>query len=225
MLAVAYQRIMPDNAMKAGFPALASGSLATTRRVRRPIQRLATHQLLRSMLQREHLHSSSLRLDYGPDGNPLLLLDGAPSSIAVALSHSNSIAACAITDVGAIGIDVEFRADRQFQRIAATAFGPMEQSIVEREGSSAFYRIWTLREALAKATLSGITMLTDRKDYFADASPRGIWSSIIDDRSWMFSSAVLPDNYAIAVALAPLSPLHSRTMNAMTVQCYRGHLE
>jgi 4'-phosphopantetheinyl transferase len=217
---------MPDGAMKVGFSALASGGFgATARRVRRPIQSLAAHQLLGSMLRREHLHSSSLRLNYGPDGNPLLLCDGAPSSIAVALSHSNSIAACAITDLGAIGIDVEFRAHRQFQRIAATAFGPMEQSIVEREGSSAFYRIWTLREALAKATLRGITMLNDGNDYFADAPQMGIWSSIIDDRPWMFSSAVLPDNYAIAVALAPLSPVHSKAMNAMTVQCYRGRLE
>jgi len=175
------------------------------------------------MLARERL-DASLRLVHGADGKPLLYREDEPSPIAVALSHSRTVAACAITDRGAIGIDVEFRADRPFQTLAATAFGPAEQRVVAQKGRSAFYRIWTLREALAKAPPDGLARLTDGRDYFADAPDTGSWRTVIDNQEWLFWTGVLPDNYAIAVGLAPRSPLQPTAMVAMMAEsfgCYR----
>src|SRR5260221_3912737 len=100
----------------------------------------------------------------------------------------------AITDLGAIGIDVEFCADRQFENIATAAVSPAEQRVVARYGRDAFYRIWTLREALAKASRSGVMLLTDRKDYFADSPVMGSWSAVIDNQAWIFWTGALPGN-------------------------------
>jgi phosphopantetheinyl transferase len=186
-----------------------SGSPAVTpgRRVKRPIQSAAAHDLLNAMLEREHLDTSSLRLVHNNDGRPLLYRDDQLSPIAVSLSHSRAIAACAISDLGTIGIDVEFHADRPFEAIAATVFGPEEQGIIAREGIGAFYRIWTLREALAKAAVGGISRLTDGRDYFAATPNGGLWHSTIDNQNWVFWNDVVADGYAIAVAIAPRAPV------------------
>src|SRR5262245_39289846 len=64
----------------------------------------------------------------------------------VSLSHSGGWVACAISDAGPLGIDIEVhRSDRNFCGIAAAAFGPGEQSQVANEGAAGFYRIWTLK--------------------------------------------------------------------------------
>jgi hypothetical protein len=175
-------------------------------RVKRPIQSRAAHRLLISLLRREGLNGASLSLVHSPDGRPLLYRDHEQSSIAVTLSHSRAIAACAFSDLGAIGVDVEFRTNRSFQAIAAIAFGPNEREVVAREGRNAFYRIWTLREALVKASISGIPRLADGCDYFSEAPRMGTWRGVIDNQEWIFRTGVLPNDYAIAVVMAPRSP-------------------
>ena len=51
-----------------------------------------------------------------------------------------------------IGVDIErLKPGRPFADLARMAFGPMENAEVARSGEPAFYRIWTAREALAKA--------------------------------------------------------------------------
>ena len=203
MLVTAYMRIAyADEALASA----AGAPRDVERRVKRAIQSRAAHRLLSSILERERI-DASLRLVHSPNGKPLLYRAHEPSLIAVSLSHSRAISACAISDQGAIGIDVEFRADRPFPALAATAFGPAEQRVVAREGRSAFYRIWTLREALAKAPLDGLARLTDGRDYFADALATGSWRTVIDNQDWLFWTGVLPEDYAIALALTPRPPL------------------
>jgi phosphopantetheinyl transferase len=224
MLATAYIRISPEYHRPACEYGR-SGSLVVRpgRRVKRPIQSAAAHHLLSAMLEREHLNGSSLRLVHGDDGRPLLYRDDKLSTIAVSLSHSRAIAACAISDLGAIGIDIEFHADRPFEAIAATAFGPKEQRAVAREGLKAFYRIWTLREALAKAAIGGISRLTDGRDYFGEAPSDGIWRSTIDSQAWVFWSGAIADDYAIAVAMALQASLEITPVVSMTMQSFASY--
>ncbi|MGA2411014.1 MAG: 4'-phosphopantetheinyl transferase superfamily protein [Candidatus Binataceae bacterium] len=170
------------------------------------------------MLQRERPASPSLHLRHDRYGRPLLYQDHEPSAIAVALSHSRAIAACAITDLGAIGIDVEFCANRPFEAIAAAAFGPAEQELVARDGLAAFYRIWTLREALAKAWPDDIAWLADGHDYFAGAARDGSWSAVIDQQAWMFWTGVIQSGFAFAVALAPRTPIPPRDTIALAAE-------
>jgi 4'-phosphopantetheinyl transferase len=184
----------------AGYPA-PCGS-----RVKRSIQSLAARQLLNSLLERNHLNSPSTRLAQDSDGHPRLYRDHQPSGIAITISHSRAFVACAITDLGCIGIDVEFCADRPHEDLAAFAFGPEEQHEVARGGSRSFYRIWTMREALAKASPGDIAHVTDGRDYFAAAPNAGRWCSVIDNTPWVFWTGLLSVNYAFAVALVPRSP-------------------
>jgi 4'-phosphopantetheinyl transferase len=137
-----------------------------------------------------------------------LLIRDAPTAIDVSVSHSGSLAAAALTDLGDIGVDLEYRGPRRLlAEVAAYAFGPEERRMIESAGLRAFYRIWTMREAMAKACGIGFPMLVDRRDYFANAPTSGSWQSVIDGRRWLFSTDELPGDYAIAVALAVRSPL------------------
>ena len=174
-------------------------------RVKRPAQSRVARQLLHSLLQRDQLSSPSMHLVQEPDGRPKLYCDNRPSAIAISLSHSRRIAACAMTDLGSIGIDVEFCADRPVEELAAIAFGPEEQHAVARGGLRAFYRIWTMREALVMASRTAAARMTDDCDYFACPPTSGGWCTVLDNQPWVFWSGFLSGNYAFAVALAPQS--------------------
>ncbi|MBF6568199.1 MAG: 4'-phosphopantetheinyl transferase superfamily protein [Candidatus Binataceae bacterium] len=221
MLVTSYVNIASTNsASMCIHSAPDSGRVPTANRLKRPIQSRAAHELLNALLKREGLDSPSMHLTHDADGRPLLYRGQEPCSIAVGLSHSRTIAACAITDLGAIGIDVEFCADRHFQGIAAAAFGPAEQALVAREGQCAFYRIWTLREALAKADGNGLARLTDGSDYFADAPGIGSWRAIIDGQDWMFWTGVVADKYAGSVAIAPRETLPAPDAAALAMRLF-----
>jgi phosphopantetheinyl transferase len=208
MLAAAYKRITVSEPVSRQISAESNRSpLSFERRVKRQTQSREAHRLLNSLVVRECVDGPPLHLEHDVDGKPRLYRNQEPSSIAVTLSHSRMVVAGAITDLGAIGIDVEFCADRQFENIAAAAFGRAEQRVVTREGRDAFYRIWTLREALAKASRSGTALITDRNDYFADSPGKGSWSAVINNQTWIFWTGVLPGNYASAIAIAAHEPL------------------
>jgi 4'-phosphopantetheinyl transferase len=175
------------------------------RNVRRRIQRLATESLLLDLMELvSGRPSSEWQVTRNQDGKPTLTSYEGQSAIDVSLSHSRTLALAGITDLGEIGVDLEYRDPRRsISEIAAYAFGPQEQRVVESVGPGAFYRIWTLREALAKACGIGFPMLADGRDYFAQAAKAGTWQSEIDGRRWLFFAEQLPGDYAIGVAIAP----------------------
>jgi 4'-phosphopantetheinyl transferase len=190
------------------------------RRVQRRAQRCAANSLLRDLLARDAGYPAGgwQLLADGHDKPKLLTTDG-PSSIDVSLSHSRAIVAAAITDLGEIGIDVEYRAPaRSIYEIAEYAFGPRERQVIQSGWLRDFYRIWTLREALAKARGIGFPMLADGRDYFADAPTSGVWQAIIDGEQWFFHADELPDNFAIAVAIAPRASMQSDLLGNLVVQ-------
>jgi 4'-phosphopantetheinyl transferase len=222
MLAVAYRNI--NRALTASTePASAVGrddSARLDRRVQRRAQRCAANSLLRDLLARDAGYPASgwQLLADGHDKPKLFTTDG-PSSIDVSLSHSRSIVAAAITDLGAIGIDVEYRAPRRsIHEIAAYAFGPRERQVIQSGGLRDFYRIWTLREALAKARGIGFPMLADERDYFADAPTSGVWQAVIDGDRWFFNADELRDDFAIAIAIAPRASIQSDLLANLVVQ-------
>ena len=48
--------------------------------------------------------------------------------------------------------------------MAEATFGPLETQRVGRTGERGFYRIWTVREAMGKATGEGLRLVADRLD-------------------------------------------------------------
>jgi phosphopantetheinyl transferase len=173
------------------------------------MQRCSTESLLGDLLEFMAIRPSShWQLTRNRYGKPTLVTSDGSSAIEVSLSHSGPLALAAITDLGEIGVDLEYRAPaRSIAEIAAYAFGPQEQRVVESGGFRDFYRIWTLREALAKACGIGFPMLADGRDYFPEAPNSGNWQGVIDGRHWLFSTGNLRGNYAVSVAIALRSPL------------------
>lgn len=177
---------------------------AIDRRRRREMQRLAMTSLLSDMLNGvTPIPPSSWHLHRNDDGAPQLVV--ADRILNVSFSHSGPLAMAALTDLGKIGVDAEHQRPRPISELAAYAFGPREQRVVEVGGRAAFYRIWTLREALSKARGVGFPMLIDGRDYFSEAPARGCWQNSIEQQRWLFWTGELERDYALSIALAPRS--------------------
>jgi 4'-phosphopantetheinyl transferase len=210
MLAIAYRNLIegPTGLVDGLNRSQRDAFAQSGRRSRRQVQRVAAESLLGDLL--ELVAGSPLshwQVIRNQDRKPTLVNADGQSPIEVSLSHSGPLALVGITDLGEIGVDLEFRTPRRsISEIAAYAFGPQERRMVESAGLAAFYRIWTLREALAKACGIGFPMVTDGRDYFAQARKTGTWQSEIDGRHWLFSTGDLVGDYTFSIALALRSP-------------------
>jgi 4'-phosphopantetheinyl transferase len=204
VLAVAYRKM---HGQPAG--ATTTNVYGAARRMRRRMQTETTESLLRDLLAVVGGATlSALTLARNQDGKPTLISADGTSAMQVSLSHCGLYALAAITDLGEIGVDLEVRDPRRsIFEIAAYAFGPLERQTVASGGLRAFYRIWTLREAYSKACGAGFSILVDGRDYFPDAPDGGVWQRVIEGRPWLFSTGDLPDDHAVAVAIALQSPL------------------
>lgn len=133
---------------------------------------------------------------YDPGGRPRLLHQLPDiSSPNISLSHSGPWVACAISSVAPVGIDIErHRTTRNFPAIAEAGFGPEERRRSAAGSMSAFYRIWTIREAIAKATGEGLAQATNGLDYAASGPETGSWTSAAEGRQWGLTHLMpLPD--------------------------------
>jgi len=125
---------------------------------------------------------------------------GGEAGPAVSLSHSGKWVACAISG-RPVGIDVERHRERRYSAIAEYAFGERERDLVCRDGGAAFYRIWTLREAIAKATGDGLRGVMDRRDR-AHGGAEGHWTAPADNGgTWLLAHVRPQPEVSLAIAL------------------------
>lgn len=85
------------------------------------------------------------------------------------LSHSGAIAAIAVTRLGPVGVDVEFRRPiPDWQEIASRFFSAGEYSaligVAAAQRDDAFLRCWTRKEAVIKASGTGLSAELDSFD-------------------------------------------------------------
>jgi 4'-phosphopantetheinyl transferase len=180
----------------------------------RRAQSLTARALLRAVLEKGTGQAGrSWRLTQDANGKPVIAPEDGQTGFEVSISHSRSVAACAVTDLGPIGIDVEYCARRsRLEAMSAAAFGERERESIKTTGPAGFYRIWTLREALAKASGEGLSFGGSSGDLFADIPEEGTWRRRIGERDWLFSCRGWLGGYALASALAPLSAGADRAM-------------
>jgi hypothetical protein len=149
-----------------------------------------------------------------PSGRLTAHHNGCGRAPSVSLSHSGGWVACAISAAGPLGIDIEVhRPDRNFCEIAAAAFGPGEQAQVASEGAASFYRIWTLKEAMAKASGSGIAEVTDRTDRVAEEPRKCSWRTTDGDTLWWLGYATPLRGLSLAIAVKRLCRLPQEVLS------------
>lgn len=122
------------------------------------------------------------------------------SGPAISLSHTRGIVACGLTTAGAVGVDIEAHRPRAFTAIAAWGFGEQERRLVEAGQAAAFYRIWTLREAIGKATGEGLARVTDGRDRCVGPD-EGLWQKQFDGRSWLLAHHRIAPDISLAAAV------------------------
>ncbi|QIP11502.1 4'-phosphopantetheinyl transferase superfamily protein [Spirosoma aureum] len=149
-----------------------------------------------------HLDSADIRLVPGVNSKPELV--GIPD-FQINLSHSGSWIVLAISSES-VGIDIEkIASDFPFEDIVSNSFSEREQHYIEtsRNPRAAFYRLWTRKEALSKATAKGMD-----DDFSLIPSLDGnhcIETSIIGgDGFWAVTSFIIADDYPATVAHRPI---------------------
>lgn len=125
--------------------------------------------------------------------------------LAFSLSHSEGIALIALAEPARLGVDVEFRrpnsdlleiARRYFKTDESVALAAMN----DEHRTTAFYRIWTRKEAVLKALGVGVTESLDRCRVTGSADALLLQLDGEDAARWSLLDIELPDA-AAAVAI------------------------
>ncbi len=119
---------------------------------------------------------------------------------AISVSHTQGVIACGLTRAGALGVDIERHRPRAFDAIAAWSFGEEECRMVKAGKAAAFYRIWTLREAMAKAVGEGLALVTDGHDR-CDGPDDGIWQKRLEGQDWLLAHSRVEPEISLAAAV------------------------
>ena len=132
--------------------------------------------------------------------------DGGKLATVVSIAHSADLIACALSDSRRLGVDLERRGARKrdLAEVAGATLHPLELAEMARLPAPArqdfFLRLWTLKEALAKALGEGLS-LPMRDFAFADdeliAAPAH-WSGMRE--RWRFASPHAGHDAALGLA-------------------------
>lgn len=161
-------------------------------------------------------YPAKIAIEAGPFGKPSI-----EGGLQFNLSHTGDVILYAFTRRSAVGVDVEhvdmaIDAVRLAQGTFATHEGIAIEGYDKREQPQAFFRCWTRKEALMKATGQGLSLrLADFTVSTSASAPRLIESrnpAIICSR-WVLGDIDMGPDYAAAFAVTgPQSPVVRRRL-------------
>ena len=142
-------------------------------RARYIVSRGALRTILGRLLK---VRPEELAFEHGPQGKPFLATQANKDRLQFNLSHCIDTALIAVTSSGQVGIDVEsIQPIPELERIVEQYFNSEERRFIGPtecdEAVSAFLRIWTRREAAAKAI--GLDLSAALSDLDIPVSPTG----------------------------------------------------
>jgi len=129
---------------------------------------IARRGVLREILGRYlGIESSTLRFVHGKNGKPRLAEKFASGDIEFSLSHSNGVALYGFTRGRQIGVDIENIHDfPEMDQVSGQVFSRSEheslRGLTGSKKTDVFFKCWTRKEALGKATGEGVTLPMDR---------------------------------------------------------------
>jgi len=158
--------------------------------------RIALRKILAAYIKRT---PSELEFSYGDTGKPTLKVHHQDSKLAnlfFNISHSGQLALLAVSGTGEVGVDVEKIRERSaIDRIAQRHFSPKEHKrwamFDASDRLTEFYRVWTRKEALLKASSRGLSWPLSRVD--------SLQGTIDQDVFWL-KDVDLGSNFTGAVA-------------------------
>lgn len=175
---------------------------------RNRIEFAAAHALARLALGRAlSVSPASFAFVEGSNGKPTAQRGGRPGPVSFNLSHADGMVGVAVLarpDVP-VGFDLE-RLDRRIElKIANRYFRPEEVSwlmgLAPSERPRGFLRLWTLKEALIKATGEGLSRELD-SFWFEVFPPRlHFVSGGESEKHWRFEQRIVHDTFVAAAGL------------------------
>ena len=194
----------------AGFDA---GAARVSRDERARAGRLPAQERLRFLAGRDLLRRAlsarlprdplDWRFRLGPHGAPSL--DETAPPLVFSLSHDETHAAVAVAAGGAVGVDIERVTDApDLLALARAHFTPREAAQVGGlDGPArtrAFFAVWTLKEADAKARGLGPALPTKAFGFDVAAVPPRLFEADLDAAGWSFSATSPAPGAALALA-------------------------
>lgn len=151
---------------------------------------------------------NALVFENGPRGKPALG-ESQRRGLSFNLAHSHEMVLLAVAWGQEVGVDVEFvRPMVDAGAIVRSHFTPAEARMLETsaEGSeSAFFRLWTRKEAIMKGVGSGLAMPLNQFDASSQAPADGEWLAVTVSShapsSWVLRDLPSAENYRAALAL------------------------
>jgi 4'-phosphopantetheinyl transferase len=167
---------------------------------------IAAHALLRSRLGKA---AGAGRLEFQADrhGKPALNPPHGNPPLLFNLSHTNGLAACVLARGCAVGIDAEEIVPRSgLDAIARWAFTEEERRIIAASSGDkrleAFYRLWTLKEALVKGIGRGLSLDLQDIAFMLEPLTLSIATRIGEDAScWRMLEFAPTGEHRMAVAI------------------------
>lgn len=150
------------------------------------------------------LAPAELRFREGPYGKPHLRDGG----LGFNLSHSGDLALIAITELAAVGVDIEReRPLSDLQQLAARYFSPAEQEALRQLPADlqteAFFHGWSRKEAFIKAIGLGLSFPLERFDVSLDPRQPARLQAIRDPRysqdPWTLHGLTIAPGYSAAL--------------------------
>jgi 4'-phosphopantetheinyl transferase len=189
------------------------------------------HALLRMVLGAV-LGVPARRVELSADarGRPLVArCDSRPSPV-FSLSHCRGVVACALAPPeGVVGIDVEtIDAAIDLERVASDYFTPAEREGLETCDGEArlhrFYALWTLKEALFKATGLAPGQLGGASFTFADGGAVSLTPSLLLRRhAWSVGVVDVSPSWKLAlVASLPPGSSRQRVLHELDAAAFLG---
>jgi 4'-phosphopantetheinyl transferase len=141
---------------------------------------------------------------------------GTPSDVRFNPSYSDHVVVVAVARGCEVGVDVE-RIDPGigWREIAGYAFSTAERdslsALDDDSALHAFYRTWTRKEAVSKASGEGLSLLPEMGSYSWDFdAPAGSFEASDTDRarSWAGHDIDLPESHMAAVAVSGPASAH-----------------
>jgi 4'-phosphopantetheinyl transferase len=166
--------------------------------------------LLRNLLSSYHcVDCSDLRISYGAQGKPFLVLDS-PVQINFNVSHTHGRAVFAFTRGRDLGVDLEYVSDDFDDELIANRFFSRAEVLTLRTvpadlRKQAFFNCWTRKEAYIKARGEGLSMPLNQFDVsLRPNEPAALQNNYRDEREvsrWLMQAIPAPEGYVGALVV------------------------